>query len=387
MKKLLSLALATAMAISTVATTAFAANGNVSFTFDKTEVEPGAEIAVTINSAAKTISTDGFYVTYDVDKFEVVSMTDDAGFSGNDALYTLQYINSRGKEVDREFSIAENNASIGSVSFGFANTEDVEYIAKNGFAVIKFRAKSDASGTADFVLNENSAGASSYKGVVDTVSVTVKAAGVTPVAPAVTSVTIDPTETTVNGGESKTFTATVEGTDGNDDKGEVVALDKSVTWTATAGTIVDGVFTAPEATETEQTITVTATSVADATKSASATVTVPAKPVVVTTTVTVTDAKATQSAAYKSQNTMYWGVKISNGLKGNVTAQLDAGEDDKSKVTTLDFSGVTINGDAEFGVYTKLAAERLDKAIKLVITDVESGVVGESTAASYNSLQ
>lgn len=201
------------------------------------------------------------------------------------------------------------------------------------------------------------------------------------VAPVITGITIAPETVAVKGGEKVTFTATVEGTDGQDETGAVVPYDKTVTWSDNAP---EGVFTAPAATEEAQTIEVTATA-ADG-KVAKATVKVYGEtPIVGITGVEVTDARATLNDVFKAQNTMYWGVKITNGMKGAVEAWMTA-DGETSKTTTLDFSNVTINGDAEFGVFTKVAAERLDKAISLNVKDVASGTVGMSTAASYNSL-
>lgn len=199
--------------------------------------------------------------------------------------------------------------------------------------------------------------------------------------PVITGITIDPETVAVKGGETVTFTADVTGTDGQDATGAVVPYDKTVTWSANAP---EGVFTAPEAKEEAQTFEVTATT-ADG-KVATATVKVYGEtPVVGITGVEITDAKATMNDVFKAQNTMYWGVKITNGMKGAVEAWMTA-DAETSKTTTLDFSNVTINGDAEFGIFTKVAAERLDKAISLNVKDVASGTVGMSTAASYNSL-
>ncbi len=74
------------------------------------------------------------------------------------------------------------------------------------------------------------------------------------------TVAVMPMEVTLETGATQTFTATVMG-----------AADTSVTWSASAGTIDGGVFTAPDVAGP---VTVTATSVADPSVSASATVTV-----------------------------------------------------------------------------------------------------------------
>ena len=88
----------------------------------------------------------------------------------------------------------------------------------------------------------------------------------------VKSVNVKPATTTVAGEAQETFTAEVIGSDDNP------YSDQNVTWSATAGTITDeGVFTAPAATDKDQTITITATSDADDSVSGTATVTVPKK--------------------------------------------------------------------------------------------------------------
>ena len=92
--------------------------------------------------------------------------------------------------------------------------------------------------------------------------------------PAITvkAVNVTPATTTVAGEAQETFKAEVIGSDDNP------YSDQNVTWSATAGTITEeGVFTAPAATDEDQTITITATSVADDSVSGTATVTVPKK--------------------------------------------------------------------------------------------------------------
>ena len=273
MKKVISLLLSAAMSFSVVATAAFAAEGNVQFSFDKDTYKPGEEITVTIDSLAKTISTDGFNVAYDTSKIEAVTILDDAGYAdGEGGWWTIQYLNPRGQQLDREFSVHEINHETGVVGFGFANTEDVDYLEKLGFAQIKFKVKDDATGTAIFTLNENSGGADGYVGVNDTKEITIESDTPAP-QPAVNSVTIDQGETaTVNGGETLQLSVTVDAVNG---------ADATVTWSidpATPATISpDGLFTAPEATEEDQVFTVKATSNFNAEVSDSIEITVPKK--------------------------------------------------------------------------------------------------------------
>ena len=79
------------------------------------------------------------------------------------------------------------------------------------------------------------------------------------------SISVSPTNTTVNSGASKQFTASVQGTS-----------NTAVTWSTSAGSISNaGVFTAPNVSSTTA-VTVRVTSVADSTKSASSVVSVQA---------------------------------------------------------------------------------------------------------------
>jgi hypothetical protein len=102
-------------------------------------------------------------------------------------------------------------------------------------------------------------------------------------APLPISVTVSPTSATVSSGGTRGFTATVANT-----------TNQAVTWTATAGTISAGLFTAPVV-STNTTVTVTASSVAAPSKTASATVTVQA-PAPLPISITVSPTSATVSS-------------------------------------------------------------------------------------------
>lgn len=180
MKKFISMLAGVVMASSLFAVSAYAA-GNVTFTADKTEVKEGETVTITINSLAKTVSTDGFNVQFDKDLFEVTSV------AGNyyEAYHAIKQVAPPiDKMYDAVSTVAEANAT-GTFGFGFAGANDVNYQAAADLAKITFTAK--VAGDAAFVLNENSAGASGYKGVVDTINVVVKGdEPVTPPAPVVT---------------------------------------------------------------------------------------------------------------------------------------------------------------------------------------------------------
>jgi hypothetical protein len=88
-----------------------------------------------------------------------------------------------------------------------------------------------------------------------------------PVSPTTTptvSLTLSPTSKSLTGGQSVTFTPTVNGTS-----------NKNITWSVapSVGTIVNGVYQAPAIVGSQQNITVTATSAADTTKKTTAIVT------------------------------------------------------------------------------------------------------------------
>jgi hypothetical protein len=83
----------------------------------------------------------------------------------------------------------------------------------------------------------------------------------------VSGVSVNPASVTMAGNATQQFTPTVTGTG---------AFSTAVTWSASAGQVSSGLFTAPAATSSAQTITVTATSVADPTKFGTATVTIAA---------------------------------------------------------------------------------------------------------------
>lgn len=86
-------------------------------------------------------------------------------------------------------------------------------------------------------------------------------------AESIDSVVVSPATATVAGEGTQQFTVEVTGT----------AADKSVTWSTDAGSITqDGLFTAPAATDEDQTVIITATSNFDNEVSGKATVTVPA---------------------------------------------------------------------------------------------------------------
>jgi hypothetical protein len=106
---------------------------------------------------------------------------------------------------------------------------------------------------------------------------------VTATPPSVTSVAVSPLSASTTTSGVLPFTATVQGTTSN----------KSVTWSASAGSItVAGVFTAPKS---PGTVSITATSTADPTKSASArvTITAPAPPAPTVTSVAISPLSAT----------------------------------------------------------------------------------------------
>lgn len=153
MKKFISMLAGVVMASSLFAVSAYAAN--VSATADKTEVVVGEKVVVTIDSAAKSVATDTFYLEFDKDMFTVDTILNNKGKES----FTLNWWDDvEEMTMANKYSytsVAEANNG-GAVSFWYVGTDPVAYSKKAGFAVITFTAKK--AGDASFTLVEDSAG-------------------------------------------------------------------------------------------------------------------------------------------------------------------------------------------------------------------------------------
>lgn len=171
MKKFISMLAGVVMASSLFAVSAYAAN--VTATADKTELKVGEQVVVTIDSAAKEVAVDSFYLEFDKDAFTCDSVLNSKGKSS----FTLSYYD-EDEEVTMtnkfEAATAEGANTEGAVGFSFTAGNGISYDKKSGFAVITFTAKKE--GAAVFTLVEDSAGgADQFSGVASTINVTVKA--------------------------------------------------------------------------------------------------------------------------------------------------------------------------------------------------------------------
>lgn len=171
MKKFISMLAGVVMASSLFAVSAYAAN--VTATADKTELKVGEKVVVTIDSAAKEVAVDSFYLEFDKDAFTCDSVLNSKGKSS----FTLSYYD-EDEEVTMtnkfEAATAEGANTEGAVGFSFTAGNGISYDKKSGFAVITFTAKKE--GAAVFTLVEDSAGgADQFSGVASTINVTVKA--------------------------------------------------------------------------------------------------------------------------------------------------------------------------------------------------------------------
>lgn len=196
-----------------------------------------------------------------------------------------------------------------------------------------------------------------------------------PVAPVVSAVSLDPTSAAVKGGETVQFKATVTGKEGSDENGDAVAVPQDVEWTATAGTITaDGLFTAPEATDEEQTITVTATA-KDTDVKATATVTVAAKEVPPAPQTEVTVSAGTAATAANYENVVYWDVTLKNAADKAIKYLLEDKTLGQKKEDALTI-GVDGEGDVEFTFFLAKTAERLNSNVDLTITAGDVSATG-----------
>lgn len=156
MKKFFSLLLTTVLALSMVATTAFAAEstGNVSIDISTNTAKVGDTFTVTVNSAAKIIAVDGFNVSYDPEEVELISVADATGWE-TEQEFILTYKGSRSDTpVKLNF---ENNTAESKYAWYYSSGDDLQWYACDGFAVMTFKVKEGTEGQdIEIKLNENS---------------------------------------------------------------------------------------------------------------------------------------------------------------------------------------------------------------------------------------
>lgn len=236
MKKVLSLLLVVMMTLS-LATTGFAAAGNVRVNLDKTEYEAGDTIVATIDSLEKDISTDGFNLAYDASKVTFVGiqyLKTDGTYANLTRAGQIKVTREwePGDEETVSFQVAENNATDNCVAFGFAGTDSSKILEVKGIVKISFTVKADATGDIVFTMNENSAGGTGYKGVADTKTVTEKAAP----APSNPEINADNNAAVEDANDAKTWAVAV-------DANYVAAGDKLI------ATLTNSNFTGEDATQ------------------------------------------------------------------------------------------------------------------------------------------
>ena len=225
-KRLLSLLLSLVMLLTMAPITALAdgSSGNVSMvvtpsagTMDTLRI--GDTVQIVVSNSAMTVSTFTFNVKFDKEKFECTSIVgadseypDDIGLEKESGKTT--WVSAHTKST---LSEANNTATVG---FGWAATDDTKYKAAT-IVTITFKAK--ATGSADFVLNENSGGTDGYKNTVSTTSATILKAPITTVTASVDDpVKVQPLDTTVDIGTATGYTGAVEWYEGTGVTGSAV---------------------------------------------------------------------------------------------------------------------------------------------------------------------
>lgn len=358
MKKFLSALLSVAMVSSAFVTSAFAAAGNVSFEADKTEIATDEVISITVKSAEKTVSTDGFGVDFDTAKFELVDVVDNYGKSlaaGEAQRFRLSYEDEYGDTNNQNFSVKpdlNNSNNTGTVSWGFANTVDVTYKAAT-IGVIKFAPKAGTT-AGTFTLWENS---TAFNGIIDTIDVTVKAAP--PAEVKVTGITADPAALTdLEIGATGTIAVAVAPAD---------ATEKGVTFESGDTNVITvddaGNYEAVGAGSTEITITAKDGSGVTATVA----VTVKAAPVPADKVEFIKAVKSDKAA------TGYWVFQVNEGISETLKVTYAT----EGEELTLDAPSA-IGGDADvtFAVYLTVTGERVGKAFTAMVahgTDYATG--------------
>ena len=223
-KRLLSLLLSLVMLLTMAPITALAdgSSGNVSMvvtpsagTMDTLRI--GDTVQIEVSNSAMTVETFTFNVKFDKTKFECTSIT------GTKDPSTEYYL-----EPNTGYPIAANSASTiseansnGSIGFGWTATTNKAY---KGASIVTITFKVIATGSADFVLNENSGGTDGYKNPVSTTSATILKAPITSVTASVTAPAVGAalaTTGTVAPGAPYSFTK-VEWFEGTDVTGTAV---------------------------------------------------------------------------------------------------------------------------------------------------------------------
>lgn len=182
-KRLLSLLLSLLLLLSLVPATALAASGNISMTVSPSTgtmdtLHVGDTVTVTVSNQAMTVSTFTFNVQFDKDKFECTSIV------GADSNYPDEIVLEKesgkntwaGVQTKSTLTEANNNATVG---FGWAAAGDTKYKAAT-IVTITFKVK--ATGSAKFVLSEDSGGTNGFKGEVSSTSATILKAPITSVS-------------------------------------------------------------------------------------------------------------------------------------------------------------------------------------------------------------
>lgn len=182
-KRLLSLLLSLLLLLSLVPATALAASGNISMTVSPSTgtmdtLHVGDTVTVTVSNQAMTVSTFTFNVQFDKDKFECTSIVGaDSNYPDEIGLEKESGKNTwAGVQTKSTLTETNNNATVG---FGWAAAGDTKYKAAT-IVTITFKVK--ATGSAKFVLSEDSGGTNGFKGEVSSTSATILKAPITSVS-------------------------------------------------------------------------------------------------------------------------------------------------------------------------------------------------------------
>lgn len=147
-----------------------AGSANATMSVDKTTVEVGDTVTVKITNTLMTVSGFGVYLEFDKDLLECTSV--DGYYNEGDGYLGLVKTSGRVKDVEAQVgdNVADTNKD-GIFSFGVATGSDTEF--EGGIvATLTFTAK--AAGTVTFILNEDTSGADSFKGIAATQTLTIK---------------------------------------------------------------------------------------------------------------------------------------------------------------------------------------------------------------------
>lgn len=368
MKKFFSMLLSVAMISSFAVTSAFAApaeGANVFGSASATEIEAEGTVTITIGSAAKSVASDSFGVSFDKEKYECVSIVDENDVDVSDEDNSDFSLKSGKKDTYfTELSSVAGANKIGKVGFAFVNGTVKSYNEREVFAKITFKAKAGTKGKTSFVLFEDTkdeALGCGFTGDVDTYTVNVKDAA--PADVKVTGITATPAELKdLTVGDKGTIAVAVAPAD---------ATEKGVTFVSDAEDVISvdagGNYEAKSAGTAK--ITITAKDGSGVTATVEVSVSAPVIP---------EPDKVEFVKAVKSDKaaTGYWVFKVNKGITETLKVTYANAANAEEKLELDAPAAIGGESDVTFALYLTVTGDRVGKAYTAAVAHGTDSATG-----------